>query len=817
MQIVAAAYSLAGAGGSETYLVTVADHLERLGHDVWLHSPELGASTDAAQALGLRVVAARHELPPAPDVLLVQDGAIACELAASHPLTPQVFVAHSDIFDLQLPPQLPDLVAAVVVLYDRVERRIRALAQPVADIVRLTQPIDVERFKPSQPLRSRPRVAMTLGNYVHGQRLALLRRACDRTGIELRHVGVHGEGQRPAALVLNDADIVFGKARVILEAMACGRAAYVFDHNGGDGWVTAESYAQLAADNLGGQGLPDAVDEDRIVRDLAAYDPAMGLVNRDLVVAHHAAGKHAAALVEVLARAAPHPRPAAIDAPLLEIGRLLRLYHRADVQAFAMRAETEAFAGHAHASEQRAQELESRIRELDAARLQGEARADALAAQAAGLGAELAATRAAAAAQATAAADQTADVAAHAAEAARLARLLSEVTGTRRWRALQTLLTPADRLRSAASRLSKVTTRQRPSAAPPAPDAPVRPPSAPPGPEPSAHPASGRPRSEPSAHPASGRPRSEPSAHPASGRPRSEPPAPFVVGVPRSGTTLLRLQLDSHPRLAIGPETGFGVVAGRFGAAGVSPDELLAALTELDTWPDLALDQDAAMRALELAQRPWSLGNGLRAIYAALAARDGKPRWGDKTPVHSACMPAIAAALPEARFIHIIRDGRDVAASVREQPFAPGDGSIEAIATDWRDRIATARADAAGLAHYREVRYERLVIEPEAVLRELCDFVELDFDAAMLRAHERAADVLARLPEHRPEGAAVATRAERSARHAHLLHPPDPTRAGRWRETLTADEASRFQLTAGGMLCELGYEPADAPTPQPTA
>ncbi len=97
---------------------------------------------------------------------------------------------------------------------------------------------------------------MTMGNYVHGERFALLRRACDRAGIELRHVGVHGEGERPADLVLNEVDIVFGKARVIVEAMATGRAAYVFDHNGGDGWVTAASYPRLAADNFGGQSLP---------------------------------------------------------------------------------------------------------------------------------------------------------------------------------------------------------------------------------------------------------------------------------------------------------------------------------------------------------------------------------------------------------------------------------------------------------------------------------------------------------------------------------------------------------------------------------
>lgn len=241
MQVVAAAHSLAGMGGSETYLVTVADHLQRLGHDLWLFTPEPGRSSDVARRLGLRVAVEEGELPPDPDVLLVQDGVVACDLAARYSGTPQAFVAHSDVFDLQLPPQLPDLVAAIVVLYDRVERRIRALAEPAADIVRLSQPVDVERFKPARPLPARPLVAMALGNYVHGQRLDLLRRACERAGVELRHVGWHGEGERPAEHALNDADVVFGKARVIVEAMACGRAAYVFDHNGGDGWVTPES------------------------------------------------------------------------------------------------------------------------------------------------------------------------------------------------------------------------------------------------------------------------------------------------------------------------------------------------------------------------------------------------------------------------------------------------------------------------------------------------------------------------------------------------------------------------------------------------
>jgi hypothetical protein len=415
MQVVCAAHSLAGAGGSETYVVTVADHLQRLGHDVWVYTTQTGRSTEAAQRLGLRVVALESDLPQRPDALLVQDGVVACDLAAQRPAVPQVFVAHSDTFDVQLPPQLPGLVAAVIVLYDRVEDRIRALAEPIEDVVRLTQPIDVERFKPTQPLHARPRVAMALGNYVHGERLEMLRRACARAGIELRHVGQFGEGERPADQVLGDADIIFGKARVILEAMACGRAAYVFDHNGGDGWVTAATYPELAPDNFGGQSERATIDEDRIAADLALYHRNMGVVNRDLVVANHAASRHAAAVAAVLGRVAATPRAAPVDAPLRELSRLIRLYHRADSQAFALRAECEALGARTMRAEQRAGELSAQL----AAR--------------ASLEAELADARRA--------------VAAHGEEVARLERRLDAVMSSQRWRTLQAVLAPVDRIR----------------------------------------------------------------------------------------------------------------------------------------------------------------------------------------------------------------------------------------------------------------------------------------------------------------------------------------------------------------------------------
>jgi hypothetical protein len=281
------------------------------------------------------------------------------------------------------------------------------------------------------------------------------------------------------------------------------------------------------------------------------------------------------------------------------------------------------------------------------------------------------------------------------------------------------------------------------------------------------------------------------------------PPAPFVVGVARSGTTLLRLQLDAHPQLAIPPETSFGTVAANAVAID-GPGSLVDAITELEAWQDLPLAEN---KLLDLIERvtPWSVADALRAIYRTLAAREGKHRWGDKTPGHVGCMPALAELLPEAHFIHIIRDGRAVAASVLGLPFAPGDGSIEAIADDWRDQIVTGRRAGATLPHYRELRYERLVNEPETALREICEFLDLEFDGSMLRAHEFARRRLEQLPEERSLRGGIATKAERLARHANVMRPPDPALASRWRRLLTPDEIARFESRAGDLLTELGY------------
>ncbi|MEA2442014.1 MAG: hypothetical protein QOH76_3438 [Thermoleophilaceae bacterium] len=293
--------------------------------------------------------------------------------------------------------------------------------------------------------------------------------------------------------------------------------------------------------------------------------------------------------------------------------------------------------------------------------------------------------------------------------------------------------------------------------------------------------------------------------------PEQHPPAPFVIGVPRSGTTLLRLQLDAHPELAIPAETGFGALVEELGDRRPGPAELLDALVAWPTWGDLGLERDELAEAFAGVDH-WSVGNGLRAYYRAYAARHGKPLWGDKTPTHTARVTSIARTLPEARFIHLVRDGRDVAASLRGLPFAPGDGGIAAIAETWRDTLDRTRRLGAQVPHYREVRYERLVAEPEAVLRELCEYLELEFDAAMLRAHERAPERLREMRSLAIEDDGSVRLADGARMEWHTREPPDPSRAGRWRGVLSEHDVALFERHAGGALLDAGYEPSYAPS-----
>jgi hypothetical protein len=265
---------------------------------------------------------------------------------------------------------------------------------------------------------------------------------------------------------------------------------------------------------------------------------------------------------------------------------------------------------------------------------------------------------------------------------------------------------------------------------------------------------------------------------------------PFVVGSGRSGTTLLRTMLDSHPDLAIPGESHFIPRLAQelrpFSAAAFL--DAVFAEERVQKWGMSEQDVRAAFDDRPPAKYP----DAVRLFYSCYAAsQGGKSRYGDKTPPYVRHLPLLAGLFPEARFVHVIRDGRDVVCSLKQADWFPG--NLPQAADYWRGAVLAGRDAAPALgSRYRELRYEALVEDPEAVLRRLGEFLELPYSDAMLdyrQSAQRAIDM------------ALSPRV-----HGSLMLPP--TKGLRdWRRELDPVESGIVWLIAGDVLAELGYAP----------
>ena len=180
------------------------------------------------------------------------------------------------------------------------------------------------------------------------------------------------------------------------------------------------------------------------------------------------------------------------------------------------------------------------------------------------------------------------------------------------------------------------------------------------------------------------------------------------------------------------------------------------------------------------------------ALYAAYARAHGKRLAGEKTPDYVRYLPQLHALFPSARFIHIIRDGRDVALSVRDWTQGGKGPSRRAMwdeepvavcALWWRRFVSTGFRDGAplGCSAYREVLYERLVEAPEATLTELAEFLCLPDSPAMAAYH-------------------VGKTHQRSGRSSKSAWLPPTSGLRDWRSAMAPRDRALFELLAGEEL-----------------
>jgi len=185
-------------------------------------------------------------------------------------------------------------------------------------------------------------------------------------------------------------------------------------------------------------------------------------------------------------------------------------------------------------------------------------------------------------------------------------------------------------------------------------------------------------------------------------------------------------------------------------------------------------------------------------FFSHFAERNGKHRWADKTPNNVRVINRLLTWFPNSRFIHVIRDGRDVACSLRHHPkeklvngrIVPVhiNNPIEQCAKRWLEDTSS------GLAYrshprYCEIRYEDLVRRPEHELIRICRFLDEPFDLSMLDTRHRVG----------------VTHGDVVNNYNAVKEISDKS-IGRWQHDLSRDERLIFDSVAGELLIATGYE-----------
>jgi hypothetical protein len=256
----------------------------------------------------------------------------------------------------------------------------------------------------------------------------------------------------------------------------------------------------------------------------------------------------------------------------------------------------------------------------------------------------------------------------------------------------------------------------------------------------------------------------------AAGRGEDTPdwPGLFVVGTGRCGSTLLRKLLRVHPQLHLPKETHWiPILHDFFGGREIEADEFFAVIRSVymakgkTAYARILKENDTSEAEFEatlrpeiqaLARRDWA--SIMTVFYSSLARANGATLWGDKTPDYGLCMGLLQRMWPRARFLHIVRDGRDVALSMSqvlsfrlqvawgvcywpsiawEQAFsarlqdARRPRPIDDFFELWRRRLLRIRDEAGRLppAQYMEVDYDRLLADPRTALDRISGFLEL--------------------------------------------------------------------------------------------
>lgn len=248
------------------------------------------------------------------------------------------------------------------------------------------------------------------------------------------------------------------------------------------------------------------------------------------------------------------------------------------------------------------------------------------------------------------------------------------------------------------------------------------------------------------------------------------------MGTQRSGTTLLRLILDSHPNIAIGFETGF-----------------MRAADVIKNIPNWKYGKRWYRRyGIDEAEMNERIRRFYTEIFEQYAARQGKQRWGEKTPLNLHHMAQMMRIFPDAQFVCIVRHAGAVAASLARWDYSFDDAIDYWIKANRRFRR---HGPQLGPERFHLCRYEDLVLHAEPTLRGVVRFLGEPWSDDLLRHHQVQ---LAKGGDTRVEGG------------TQLARPLEDVAVDRWRDELAERDLQALAERPAPLLRYFGYEPATA-------
>jgi hypothetical protein len=271
----------------------------------------------------------------------------------------------------------------------------------------------------------------------------------------------------------------------------------------------------------------------------------------------------------------------------------------------------------------------------------------------------------------------------------------------------------------------------------------------------------------------------------------------FVVGVDRSGTTLLNMMLDAHPDLFITYEQrtiiNFYEKLSYYGDLSVEENSIRL-INDILNDDNVKLNFPTATLANFNVKECNSFANIIKSLYKLVLINNDKLMWGDKDPIYTEHIETLNEIFPDAKFIHLVRDGRDVALSLMTKTWGPNTFSNAIMYWEKTVHITRRLLKMLDCAQSIELKYEDLVTSPEENLQHLCSFLQLEYNEKMLNSYS------AKALENNQIKARI------SGVHKNILDRPNVSQTYKWKKSLSpVDQAIAWEY-ASDELKYFGYD-----------